>query len=601
MKKSYKFLLTSVLLVAMVACNDDFLDKLPETSIGTENFFNTEEDLNIYINNLYNFPGFGNYLGDRATDNATTTGNTELKTMMVGSPSSSTITGGWNWGDLRTINLFLENYERAQVDQETLDHYGGLARFFRARFYMDKVKRFSDVPWYEEVIDTNEDELLFKERDNRDFVVGKIFEDYDFAAEHVFANQPSGAVNQWVVKTYKARHALYEGTFRKYHPELQLQASADDYLRIARDVAKDIMDNSGFSIYNTGNTDSDYFELFNSTNLESNSEVILPRIYEHETLNSGWTSIIFGNFEVSPSKDLLQSYLMTDGSYYTDQSDYEENLFVEEFENRDPRLRQTYAFPGWELIYTSTYSQGGGIYIQQLQKNFSGYHQIKGFLNGTDESVNYSVDFPVVRFAEILLTYAEAKAELGELSQTDLDITVNVLRDRVGMPHLTMGPALDAVQAARYPNVQGGQVAEILEIRRERRVEFALEGYRYDDVMRWAAGTLLEKEPEGIYFPSLGNYDLTGDGVDDIKLIAASESIPSGDDKEVNSLGVKLIYYRAGMQGDDASVYLRNGNSGTVQTVSERGVFEEPKYYYRPIPATHVTVNPNLKQIFGWD
>jgi len=119
--------------------------------------------------------------------------------------------------------------------------------------------------------------------------------------------------------------------------------------------------------------------------------------------------------------------------------------------------------------------------------------------------------------------------------------------------------------------------------------------------MRWKAGKLLEAEPEGLYFPGLGKYDLNGDGVEDIILIQGSETVPGVGEKEVNSLGVELIYYRTGVQGDDANVYLENGSSGTVQTVIDRGEFIEPKYYYRPIPETHMVVNPNLIQIFGWD
>ena len=127
-----------------------------------------------------------------------------------------------------------------------------------------------------------------------------------------------------------------------------------------------------------------------------------------------------------------------------------------------------------------------------------------------------------------------------------------------------------------------------------------MEGFRYDDLMRWRAGKLIENEPEGIFFPGLGRYDLTGDHVYDIKLIDISESIPLAADKEVNSLGVRLIYYRAGFAGSEADVFLKYGNNGTIVTERDRGVFIEPKYYYRPIPQTHVTINPNLTQIMGW-
>tara|TARA_Y100001980_G_scaffold46354_1_gene30578 strand:- start:59934 stop:61718 length:1785 start_codon:yes stop_codon:yes gene_type:complete len=593
-----KFIHKYILLTAVVftACNDEFLDRVPETSIGKENFFNTEEDLKIYINGLYNFPGVGLFIEDRATDNAATTGNMEIKTMMTSSPSSSTILSGWDWNQLRSINFFLENFQRAALSEEVLNHYEGVARLFRANFYMDKVKRYSDVPWYDQVIGSGDEEALLKKQDSREIVVDKLFEDYQFASENVYQVQPSGAVDQWTVKAFMARAALYEGTFRKYHTELGLEATANEYLTIARDMAKDIMDNGGYMLNDNGNPTADYGSLFNSTDLSANAEVILARFFEHETLNSGWWEYMFGNYEVCPTKDLLQSYLMADGSYYANQPGYETFEFVQEFANRDPRLNQTYAYPGYNLIYTSTYSQGGGSYVQQLGKNFSGYHQIKGFMNTLDLSARESIDIPIIRYAEMLLIYAEARTELGELTQADLDISVNLIRDRAGMPPLSMSVVADPVQQARYLQVTS---AILLEIRRERRIEMALEGFRFDDLMRWNAGELLENEPEGLYFPGLGKFDLTGDGEEDIHLLPASESIP--DVKETNGLGVQLIYYRAGTFGEDVGVYLKNGSSGTVQTIEDRGTFVAPKYYYRPVPQPQVTLNPNLEQLFGWE
>jgi starch-binding outer membrane protein, SusD/RagB family len=595
-------LLFAALALATQSCNDDFLERYPETSIAKENFFKSEGDLETYIYSLYDFPGFSIYVGDNSTDNAATTGATEIKNMMIGTPSPATVVDGWgvtDWAQLRSINYFLQNSEGAPVNEEALMHYQGIARFFRAKFYMEKVKRYSDVPWFDKAIETGDPEL-YKGRDSRADVVARIFEDYAFAVEHVREDSRSGAVNKWVVLAYEARHALHEGTFRKYHPELSLQNTAESFLQLARDAAQQIINDGGFEIYNTGSPMLDYGSLFNSTDLAGNSEVILATFSQTELLNSGWWGYMFGNYEVNPARDLLQAYLMDDGSAYTDQADFETNLFVEEFADRDPRLYQTYAYPGWELINTSTYAQGAGIYVQQLTKNFSGYHQIKGFVNDKSQAVQNSIDVPVIRFAEILLIYAEAKAELGGLSQADLDLTINALRDRAGMPHLSLTPQPDAVLQQQYPNVSGAQANVLLEIRRERRIELALEGFRFDDLMRWSAGKLIEKEPEGLFFPGLGKYDLTGDGIDDILLINNATAIPADADKEENSLGKKLIYYRVGPQNSDASFYLSNGTSGTSVTDPERGVFVEPKYYYRPVPQSQVLLNPNLKQVLGW-
>ncbi|MFT3702638.1 MAG: RagB/SusD family nutrient uptake outer membrane protein [Agriterribacter sp.] len=292
---------------------------------------------------------------------------------------------------------------------------------------------------------------------------------------------------------------------------------------------------------------------------------------------------------------------MKDGSRFTAQAGYETFGFVQEFQNRDPRLSQTLFYPGFIL---ATNAPNPRPYVQRLNKNFTGYHQLKGYINSTDSKVIAGADFPAYRYAEVLLTYAEAKAELDDLSQGDLDISVNLIRARAGLPDLDMAIANgnpDPVLAAKYPNVSGSNKGVLLEIRREKRVEFAMEGYRFDDLMRWGAGKELEKIPEGMYFPGLDKYDLTGDGIEDIKLIDKDTSIPPADQQEQNSLGITLVYYKAGSFGDNVTVYLKNGTAGgtTVTEVTPRE-FIDPKYYYRPIPFNQVNLNPSLKQLFGW-
>lgn len=599
MKKELYSLATILACLVATSCNDSFMDRQPQTEIGVESYFNTEQDLKMYCYNLYNFPNFNNYTADAGTDNQATTDVVEVKNIMISTnPNSTTVSADWEWDKLRTINLFLENCERAAVAEDVLAHYQGVARFFRARFYMDKVKRFSDVPWYDKTL-TTADEDLYKPRDSRDFVVQKIFEDYQFAAEHVKTGQEIGAVDRWVVLTYMARHALYEGTYRKYHNELNLQSSADTYLKMAADATLQIMNEGGFSIYTTGDIDNDYHTLFESSDLSINPEIILATYFDRKIQGNGFWAFMFGNYIPCPTKDLVQSYLMKDGSYYSAQPGYETKQFVEEFQNRDPRMWQTLAWPGWELINTMTYAPGAGIYVQNLNKNFSGYHQIKGFINNKDEDYYLGIDYPVLRYAEVLLTYAEARAELGELTQDDLNKTINLLRSRAGLPAMQLNPTADPVMQKAFPNIS----STLQEIRRERRVELALEGFRYDDLMRWKAGKLLEKEPEGLYFPSLGKFDLTGDGIEDIYLIPSSQDIPAEADKESNSLGKKLVYYKTGTIDDtNATVYLTEGTKGNILTIKDIGTFQEPKFYYRPVPKHETELNPALApQLFGWE
>lgn len=583
--------------IAFTACKKSDLDRLPQTSISPTVFFNSESDLSLYTTGLLSMPDRWNYVGEQSSDNVATTANVEVKNVMAGKATSQNITSGWDWGRLRDINYFLENYNRAKVSADIKNHYAGLARYYRAQFYLDKVKRFSDVPWYSGTLNPG-DQALFKARDPRALVMDSVMADLAFAYQHVREDVPTGTPGKWAVATFYVRAALYEGTYRKYHSELNLTSTANTFLATSVKVAGDMMASGKFSIYNTGKPDQDYAALFGSQDLTGNKEVILANMFDMKLgVSEAINGYVFGDYEQAPAKDLIQSYLMKDGSRYTDQPNYATKSFVQEFQNRDPRLSQTIAYPGWIQVPNTT------PYIQKLSKSFPGYHQLKGFVNSTDQATQNGVDFPVYRYAEVLLSYAEALAELGTLTQQQLDASVNLIRKRAGMPDLNMAQANaspDPLLQQQFSNVTSN-VGVILEIRRERRVEFAFESTRFDDLMRWKAGKLLTKSPEGIYFAGLGKYDLTGDGIPDIILIDQSATVPAEDQKEKNALGVTLVYYRAGTFASDATVSLKDVNTGSA-IVTESAVrdFQEPKYYYRPIPQQQVLLNPNLKQIFGW-
>lgn len=597
--KKYTYYLFILNIFWIASCNEDFMDRYPQTSIAPEEFFKTEQDLELYVNGLLSLPGMFEYQADQSSDNLATTGAVEVKSVMTGSPNSQNITGGWNWSRLRNINYFLENSRQADASAEAIEHFEGIARYYRAIFYSNMVQRYSDVPWYDQLLSPT-DEDLYKGRDSREMVVDGIMEDLEFASQHVREDVPTGTPGNWAVKLFYARFALYEGTFRKYHDELSLQSTANTFLTKASEISKIIMDSGEFSIYNTGNPENDYKALFNSQDLTSNSEVILFNAYDrNKDKSSDVNTGVFGTYEQSPARDLVQAYLMADGSSFTDNPGFENFSYVEEFQNRDPRLYQTLVYPGWIREPETS------AYIPLLNRNFTGYYQHKGYSNTTDNLELGGLDFPVYRYAEVLLIYAEALAELGALTQADLDASINLLRSRVGMPSLNINQANaqpDPFMQNKYPNVSGPMAGVLLEIRRERRVELAVEGYRFDDLMRYGAGKLLENIPEGMYFSGLGNFDLTGDGIPDVKLVDENKDIPEDDNKEVNELGEKLIYYKAGTIDDNVTVYLENGeDGGTMVTEVTPRNFIEPKYYYRPIPIQQVTLNPNLEQIFGWE
>lgn len=587
-----------VLLAGAASCKKGFLDRFPQTSVSPQLFFKTESDLQMYINGLLNHPGAGMYQSEQHTDNCATTGGQTIISMMTSSPSSKNLPNNWTWGRLRNINYFLENYQKAAVADDVKNHYAGLAKYHRALFYMDKVKLFSDAPWYGKTINPTDTTLLFMKSSPRAQVVDSIMADLEFAVANVKEAVPAGTPGLWAVKATYARIALHEGTYRRYHPELSLQATASKFLETAKKQAADVMASGKFAI------NASYTQLFNSQDLSGNREVILNCPYDAtkkggSSANNNGT--VFGDYEQSPSRNLIQTYLMKDGSRFTDQPGYQQKMFTAEFKDRDPRLSLTIVPPGFVRLPATR------PYVQTFANNFTGYHQLKGYFNSsTDALVLGSTDVPSIRYAEVLLIFAEAAAELGNATQTEIDNSIGLLRNRVGMPALNIAAANgnpDAVLGTQYPNVSGAAKGLILEIRRERRVELAMEGFRYDDLMRWHAGKLLQTIPIGMYFPGLGQYDLTGDDVPDVLLVNKATTIPADKDKIKNSLGVPLIYYKAGNYAEaGVTIYLQNGETGgVIVTGNATRNFVEPKYYYYPIPYSETSMNPNLKQVFGWD
>ncbi|SDC65767.1 RagB/SusD family nutrient uptake outer membrane protein [Niabella drilacis] len=588
-----------VAIVAGSACTKDYLIKNPETFISPEVFFRSEQDLSMYINGLLDNPG-GDYFGDEVSDNATTTGQRSGFDIMLGNFTPENFSGPWTWTRLRDINYFLVNYQKAKIDDNLKNHYAGLARYYRARFYYDKILAFSDAPWYSGIMTPSDQELLNKPSDPRKLVMDSVMADLEFASNNVKESVPKGTPGKWAVKAVYARIALFEGSWRKYHPELNLQSTANVYFEKAKSLANEIMTGTGgFAIPQDS---ASYGRLFSSASLSDNKEVIQYIDYDVAKQRSApdW-DYAFLNYEMSASKAFIQSFLMKDGTRYTDQPGYQSFQFVKEFANRDPRLYTTINYPGW----LRRNSNPPKAYVPAFAKYFTGYYLIKGYGNSSSND-KFNIDFPALRYAEVLLTYAEAAAELGTATPEDINRSINPLRKRAGLPDLNIAAAngnIDPVLAAQYPNVNGANKGLILEIRRERRSELAFEGYRIRDIFRWSVGKLMEVYPEGMYFPGAGKYDMTGDGVEDIKLIGSGEAIPDDAHKEKNALGQLLVYYKVGSISEDVPVQLKNGAAGgniIITATPDKRKFIEPKYYYRPIPAKEIIVNPNLKQPFGW-
>lgn len=577
MERKYFFLFFTFTLISLTSCDKDYLDRPPKDQAELESFYNTAKDLEVATNDFYTMlPGKSVYTDDASSDNILPTPpNDRVKgTRLVPTGRGS---GGWSWGRLRDINSFLANYQRVE-DEEAKQLYSGIARFFRAYFYYNKVKRFGDVPWYNKILEANDDDL-YKARDSRELVMDSVMADINYAIDNIPEEKELSRITKYTALILKARIALFEGTFRKYHN----LGDYDGFLRAAADASKELIESGAYQLYTSGGADSSYRNLFARDN-QDETETILAREFDRdkETHNLGYlmTSPTQGVYGIP--KDMINSYLMKDGSRFTDIDGFDTMGFYEEMQSRDPRLTQTTAGPDFIVKGESSPEP------VDLDISTTGYRVIKA-LPPRDQWSSAHYDVIIFRYAEALLIYAEAEAELSELTQEDLDMSINKLRDRVNMPHLDMSVANsnpDPYLEEMYPHVENGEnKGVILEIRRERRIEMFNEGLRWDDLMRWKEGQKLEKPMLGIYFSGLGSFDFNGDGKPDVYV---HDGDPSGAPDEVTS--AINIQERS----------LTNGDSGNLIPF-QGGNFDENKDYFYPIPIEDITLNDNLKQNPGWD
>jgi len=576
----------SILIILAVgflsSCSKDYLDRQPEADISPEAFFRTEKDLELYANSFYRAIPSAENVYNEDVDNIV---KQTLPDEVIGNRTIPVSGGGWSWGDLRNINYFLENYNRT-VPEAQAKKWAAVAKFFRAYFYFDKVKRFGDVPWYSTSLDVNDEAELLKARDPRTLVMDSIMADIDYAVANLETGKSVEKVTKWTALALKSRIGLYEGTFRKYHSEFSLP-NHETFLRAASSASKDLIDNGPYSIYQGSGPTMGYGELFSSVNA-IDQEVILSRKFSDALQiwhNVNYYTITASYGRPGLNKDLVNSYLMTDGTRFTDKPGYETMQFFDEVQNRDPRLSQTIRTPGYIRI--------GGVAKQVPQFGFSmtGYQLIKFVGDVKYDNYNRSEnDMPIFRLGEVLLNYAEAKAELGEINQADIDLSIKKLRDRVSMPNLDVAASNsnpDPYLADEYKNVSGGNAGVILEIRRERRIELVMESFRWDDIIRWKEGQLLTRQFKGMYFPGVGQYDLDGDGKVDVVIYEGTKpSVPSG--VQALKLGGEIL--------------LENGANGGNIVVNPHisKVFNENKDYLYPLPIQELQLNPNLTQNPGW-
>lgn len=497
--KHIKSIALVLIMTFSLGCSDDLLDKLPEDQISPEAYWKTPNDLALFLNQFYtSFPVHNGFNGgifefDNNSDNLA---DIFINNRFVGtSTAPPTSDGTWNgnYSSIRAVNFYLENCDKAQGDATLIDHYNGEAYFFRAMFYYNLLKRYGGVPYIDKTLNTDSPEL-YTPRMPRNELATKIVENLDLAIAKLKPKSKTEAfrVHQGMALSLKSSVCLYEGAWEKYHNGDAFAApvnESDKFLQWAVDASEKLINEGEYSLYNNG-TPTTYWDLFNQVNYAGNPEVMFWKKYD---LTDGVSHHV-GHYlphtgsGTGVTKSLVDSYLAIDGQPIGVSPLYsasQENSLSTIINNRDPRLAQTIATPG-DLLTVNTGVPNEIFEFPTFRgnneiTNTTGFQIYKGGTTDYAQRTDSWTGAIIFRYAEVLLNFAEAKAELGSLTQSDLDKSINMLRSRVGMPALNVSPVAD-------PNKAFPALSDIInEVRRERRVEMALEGKRFDDLMRWAA------------------------------------------------------------------------------------------------------------------
>ena len=554
-------------MVLFTSC--DLLNNDPYDSFTKNNFFTSETNVEMYTNYFYNeFSAYGtggasgDFYFNTLNDNQAVTG---LTTWSFKNPGASD--GTWNacYQEIRRANILLENIDQVPFQREAdKQYYIALARLYRGWQHFCLVRKFGDCYWVDKTLTKADEDILYGPRHNRNEVMDKILEDFNFAVANMGEKNASSrtAYNVHVANAIKSRVCLFEGTYAKYHQKDN--ARAEKYLNEAIKASEALINNGQFAL--TPGAEG-YRANYNSLNLAGNTEMIMYKKYELGILYHATQDYCCGSTQTNGlSKAAFNAYLMKDGGLPTGEDkgvlgtegyDAGKPVIYHLLEARDPRLAQQIdgylayvgngrkryeGMPGQETVAENTVSTGYGILKFDEPATPGQYRQAT---NGN------STDGPIFWLAEIILNAAEANAELG--NQSGAEKYVNMLRARAGMPNLKL---------QNDPANNMGVSDLIWEVRRERRVELMFDlNDRYWSLIRWHQLDKLDTQK----YP------------DQTKGAWIDASWP------IDLASVKL----------DANGYI------DCQTTDPR-VFEE-KHYLAPIPTGQIALNPAIGQNPGWE
>lgn len=576
-----RFLIYIILLSALgfTAC-DNFLDKEPLDTFTNGNFWTSENNVTGYANSFYaQFAGYGNAGGTgdfyfpTLTDDQAGRDFTDWTFTNVPAGSAFWRNG---WVEVRRANILLENVDNVPMSDEAKKHWKGFARLMRAWQYYKLVRAYGDLPWIDKSLDITDDGYLYKARDNRDMVMDNVLEDLNFAIDNMYVTNAKTIINRNVAYAMKAEVCLFEGTFRKYRKAADGQtapdpAGATKFLTEAKTAAAYLMNSDrGFSLNAT------YQGNYNSLDLSKNNEMIMYKVYKQSVLQHSLIAYISSSTQISGlSKNAVESYLFTDGLPLglttMDKNDEAKVVYSTKIVGgktvpdtilsisnmlklRDKRLSQTvdtavfYVGRGFTRFgsgISMTSSTGYGV------SKYDNKDIALAYRNQTNANFTHA---PLFWLAVVYLQYAEASAELGGITQADLDNSINKLRTRAGLPKLNV------VVGFSDPANNMGVSDLIWEIRRERRTELMMDNNnRYWDLIRWHQLDKLDSSTNP-----------------DIMLGANIKNAPASD---------KAVL-RSGNYIDGSKKFTRK--------------FDKKHYWY-PIPSDQRSLSDKLTQNPGWD
>ena len=551
-------------MVLFTSC--DLLNNDPYDNFTKGNFFTSETNVEMYTNYFYSeWSGYGNngsygtFYFPTLNDNQAVTGITTWDFTTISADDAT-----WNasYAEIRRANILLENLAGVPMSDASMAYYQSLGRLYRAWQHFCVVRKFGDCYWVDHSLSTEDQDILYGPRQNRNDVMDKMLEDLNYAVENMGEKNASSrtAYNVYVAQAIKAQICLFEGTYAKYHKNDE--ARAEKYLAEAKKAAEAIINSGEFEL--TPGAEG-YRANYNSLELAGNKEMIMYKNYVQDVLRHATQDYCCGSTPTNGmSKAAFNAYLMKDGSLPTGEDkgvlgtegyDAGKPVIYALLEARDPRLAQQ--IDGYLCYVGNNRARYEGVegQIGAAENTVTTGYGILKFdepetPSGLRQSTNGNVtDCPLFWLAEILLTHAEACAELGETAAATTSI--NKLRARAGMPDLKL-------QGDPANNM--GVSDLIWEVRRERRVELMFDNNdRYWSLIRWHQLDKLDTEK----YP------------DQTKGAWIDASWPGADQVKRDAEGYI----------DLNDTYVRK--------------FEE-KHYLAPIPSSQSVLNPQIGQNPGW-